>query len=72
MEDKITVKRALEITVDLLGRIKVPVSMYEEIGSPIQTAIKNLKVCIDAHKEAPVPAPEETVEEEPEASESEN
>lgn len=42
------VKEALEITVNTLSAICVPVGLMQVIGEPIATAIGNLRACIDA------------------------
>lgn len=45
------VKEALEITVNTLSAICVPVGLMQVIGEPIATAIGNLTACIEAIRE---------------------
>ena len=51
MEEKMTVEKALEVTANLLREIKVPVGLMQDIGFPINAAIGNIEVCIDAIKQ---------------------
>lgn len=44
----LTIKEALEMTINLLGNISVPRNLNESIGIPIDSAINNLKLCIEA------------------------
>ncbi len=46
--ETMTVKEALQITVNLLGNIAVPRSLNAQIGVPIDQAIGNLQQCIEA------------------------
>lgn len=46
--DRATVKKAMEATVQLLGKIAVPVALYDNIGVPIMTAINNLHIGLEA------------------------
>lgn len=48
MEENLTVADALKITVDLLGRIKVPVGLMNDVSVPINDARNNLIECIKA------------------------
>lgn len=48
MEENFTVADALRITIDLLGRIKVPVGLMTDISVPINDARNNLIECIKA------------------------
>ena len=52
MEETMTVKQVLEITVKILNEIEIPVSMMEKVGAPVMGAIGNLKQCIEAVEEA--------------------
>lgn len=45
------VKQAFEATINLLGQIPVPVSQYASIGTPIQHAINNMHIGLEAMKE---------------------
>lgn len=47
----ITVTEALEITINLLNGISIPVALMEQIGVPISQAVSNLGECIRAMKE---------------------
>ena len=55
--ETIPVERVIEITVQNLLRIRVPLAQMEDIGLPIYQAVNNLKECIraitDAQKEVP-------------------
>ena len=50
MEDsrKMTGTEVLEVTVQILKRINVPVELIEQIGVPIHRAISNLNVVLRA------------------------
>lgn len=48
MEENLTVADVLKITIDLLGRIKVPVGLMTDISVPINDARNNLIECIKA------------------------
>ena len=48
MEQQMTIKQVLEITVSSLGNIAVPRALNQQIGLPIDQAIANLQLCIDA------------------------
>lgn len=48
MEKQIPVYKALEITIDILNGISVPVSLMEQIGVPISRAVNNLAQCVEA------------------------
>ena len=50
MEQKLTVEQVLEMTVNMLGRITVPVAMIESIGTPVAQAINNINGCLEAFK----------------------
>lgn len=47
----ITVTEALEITINLLNGISIPVALMEQIGVPISQAVSNLGECIRALNE---------------------
>ena len=51
-EDKMTIPQALEMTKNLLGNIMVPRYLNEVIGVPIDHAICNIQLCIDAYHAA--------------------
>ena len=51
MEEKYTVKQVLEITVNILNNIRVPVGMMDGIGLPISQAVGNLRVLMEAIKD---------------------
>ena len=64
-ERTVTLKEALAITARKLGEIKVPVSLYDEIGMPIKQAVSTLNICVKAAEEAEKePEPEEPVSKE--------
>lgn len=46
MEENLTVADVLKITIDLLGRIKVPVGLMNDVSVPINDARNNLIECI--------------------------
>ena len=46
--ETMSIERVLEITVNSLSQIKVPISMLGEIGMPIAQSIHNLRMCIEA------------------------
>jgi len=48
MEKDLTIADVLKITIDLLGRIMVPVALKNEIAVPIDDARNNLIECIKA------------------------
>lgn len=43
-----TVRKAMEATVNLLGEIQVPMSMFDSIGVPIRNAINNMHIGLAA------------------------
>ena len=51
-EQQLTVEQVIEITINNLMVIRVPVMMAEEIGVPIQKNIGNLRQCLTALKAA--------------------
>lgn len=62
-----TLKEALEATIELLSDITIKISEADRIGVPVSHAISNLQACIaalDRKPEEPEEAPEE--EEKPE------
>jgi hypothetical protein len=64
-ERTVTLKDALAITARKLGEIKIPVSLYDEIGAPIKQAISTLNLCVKAAEEVEKePEPEEPATEE--------
>lgn len=49
MEQKtMTKKEVLNITVNILGKINVPVALMDDIGVPIRNAINNILMVVDA------------------------
>lgn len=42
-----TLKEAMQTTVEILQSINVPVGLIPQIGDPIAVAIGNLNACID-------------------------
>jgi len=58
MEDKLTIEQVLGMTIQLLGDIRIPGSMIEDIGIPISRAMGNLTECIKALQTPPEPEPE--------------
>ena len=52
MGDTMTVQEAIEITITNLGNIAVPRVLNEQIGIPIDMAIANLRLCVDAMNKA--------------------
>lgn len=62
-----TVLEALKQSVDQLNRVNIPISMIQQIGVPVQSAVGLIQASVDAlEKGAQQPAEEaKTVEEEP-------
>lgn len=66
-----TVEQVIKETQELLRNINIPVGLIEQIGFPINGAINNLQLCLDAFEEQKngqgqvAEAPEEEEEEEP-------
>lgn len=60
MKDTInlTIKDVVEMTVNELSDLSVPVGMIESIGIPISRAIRNLNACLDAMEKQEPPAEE--------------
>lgn len=55
-----TIKEVLEITINNLNGISVPRWLNEQIGIPIDNAVGNLKLCLEAmSKPAEEPEKEE-------------
>ena len=44
----ITVEQVVNETIRILGDIRVPVALMNEIVAPVQQAISNLNACMDA------------------------
>ena len=73
MEEKLTIRQVLEITMRLLEGIEVPMKYMERIGSPIMNAIHNISACIEASKLAEGKTPPDVIDaEEPEGEENGN
>ena len=52
MEEQLTIKDVLIITRNLLRGIEmIPIEEAEQIGVPVENAIRNLEVCIRAIEE---------------------
>ena len=52
MEEKtLSVKEVLQITVDLINGIPVPVSLAEQIARPLCQAVQNIEAVLTAIKE---------------------
>lgn len=52
MEERMTIDQVLNITIDILEGIDVPMKKLEAIGVPIKQAIGNLYLCIQAMEES--------------------
>lgn len=53
MEEKnMSIREALQVTVELIEEISVPVSMADRIARPLCQAVANLRAVIDAIPEA--------------------
>ena len=39
-----TKEQVVDFTINILGKIRIPVAMIDDIGAPINSAIKNLAV----------------------------
>lgn len=50
--EQMTIRQVLEITIDILGAVSVPMSMKEQIADPIGGAMSNLRMCLNAMTEA--------------------
>ena len=62
-----TVFEALHQSVDILGRISVPVSLIQQIGMPIQQAVGLIRASVDAlEKDAQKQNQEQQEQEQPE------
>ena len=47
-EDQMTIKKALQLTVDGIKEIQVPVALADQIARPLCQAIANIEAVIDA------------------------
>lgn len=47
-ERKLTIKEVLELVVDKLYGISVPVALTQQIAAPISQSIKNINACLEA------------------------
>ena len=47
-----TVKEVLEITINILNQVNVPVGLIQQIGEPIANAIGNLTACVEGMEKA--------------------
>lgn len=56
-QEVIPVEQVLDITIQILQRIQVPIAQMDAVGMPIYQAVNNLRECIraimDAQKEVP-------------------
>ena len=43
-----TIDQAIDATIGILNKIKVPVESFEDIGYPIKASIKNLRLIKEA------------------------
>jgi len=60
MEEKnMSIREALQVTVQLIEEISVPVSMADRIARPLCQAVANLRAVIDAIPEAAEDEPKE-------------
>ena len=49
MEERLTIKQVIMMTIDMLKGIKtIPIEEAEHIGVPVSSAIRNLDVCVEA------------------------
>lgn len=62
MNETMTVQQVLEISINNLNAIQVPISMSQQISEPILGVINNLKLCIDALNKPAEKEPEEAEE----------
>ena len=60
-ERKMTIKDILEMTVEDLNRIMVPVEYADTISRPMCIAVANLKACIQSMENETKPEEETTV-----------
>ena len=49
--DTVTARKAMMATINLLGEINVPMSMFDQIGLPLKSAINNIYIGLEALKE---------------------
>lgn len=61
-----TIDQVLDVTVEILNGIIIPIGMMESVGVPISHAVGNLKLCVDAIRKESAPKEEEEADE-PEA-----
>ena len=60
MEEKnMSIREALQVTVQLIEEISVPVSMADRIARPLCQAVANIRAVIDAISEAAEDEPKE-------------
>lgn len=60
MEEKdVSIREALQVTVQLIEEISVPVSMADRIARPLCQAVANLRAVIDVIPEAAEDEPKE-------------
>ena len=52
-ENEVSVKEMLQMTVDTINAIQVPVSLADQIARPLCGAVANILAVIDAIKDAP-------------------
>ena len=71
MEQRLTVEDVIRITVSDLENIMVPAGLIDQIGMPVQNAIRNLYGCLDAidRDKQQKAAEQEPSEQDPEAPE---
>ncbi len=56
------VLEVLEISVDVLRGIQIPVELAEQVGKPVLGVIGNLRLCMDALRARTEPAAEDLTE----------
>ena len=60
-----TIDQVLEVTVEILNGIMIPVGLMEKVGVPISHAVGNLQLCVEEIRKESAPKEEEA--DEPEA-----
>lgn len=51
MNERLTVAQVLEITVNILSGIQIPVTLTQSVGGPVMAAVNNLQQCLNAMKQ---------------------
>lgn len=47
---RMTIDQVLEMTVQMLEGVMIPVGLLEKVGQPMHTAIGNIRVCAEAYR----------------------